>query len=93
MTKDQTLFRLAELKESLNSFLKPEVLSRLVDLSKTLGTDRNSFVQQFKFWAQKNGSDCRYAAMCKNFFLNDQADKVAEQIIWLFENWAKYYKK
>jgi hypothetical protein len=90
--KDINIIRLAELKESLNSFVKPEILKALVELSEALGTDKNSFVQQFKFWLQKNGEDCRYAAMCKQFFLKDQAAKTAEKINFLYHNWSKFYE-
>jgi len=90
--RNDTLLKLASLRDSLIQFAKPEVLKKILDLCEALGTDRNSFVKQFKFWAEKNGEDCRYAAMAKQFFLQDQAESVAKQINWLYHNWSKYYE-
>ena len=90
--RNDTLIKLASLKDSLTTLTKPQILKNLVDLAEALGTDRNSFVKQFKFWVEKNGSDCRYAAMAKQFFLDDQAESVAKQINWLYHNWSKHYE-
>jgi len=91
--RHDTLLKLASLRDSLTMIVKPDVLKHLVDLAQFLGTDRNSFVKQFKFWVEKNGEDCRYAAMAKQFFLQDQAESVAKQINWLYHNWSKHYEK
>ena len=91
--KDLSLIRLADLRESLKSFMNPKVLSKLGDLLESLGGDRKSFVQQYKFWIKKNGPDCRYASFAKQFFLDDHAENVAQYIIWLYRNWAIYYEK
>jgi len=91
--RNETLLKLAALRESLIEFAKPKVLSKLIDLAEALGTERNSFVKQFKFWSEKNGEDCRYAAMAKQFFLNDQAKTVAKEINWLYHSWSKHYEE
>ena len=90
--RNDTLLKLAFLRESLLKFTKPQVLKKIINLQEALGTDKNAFIQQFKFWIQKNGTDCRYAAMAKQFFLEDQATRVAEQINWLYHNWSKFYE-
>ena len=90
--RNDTLLKLASLRDSLTTLVKPDVLKHLVDLAQALGTDRNSFVKQFKFWVEKNGEDCRYAAMAKQFFLQDQAENVAKQINYLYHNWSKHYE-
>jgi hypothetical protein len=92
-SRNETLLRLAALRETLISFAQPQVLNKILDLCETLGTKRDSFLKQFKFWIEKNGSDCRYAAMAKNFFLEEEAKAVAKEIIWLYDNWAKFYKE
>jgi hypothetical protein len=43
-------------------------------------------------WSKKNGPDCRYATMAKNFFLQEQVTKVAEVINYLYHNWSKHYE-
>ena len=90
--RNDTLIRLAALRDSLTIITKPEILRNLVDLAQFLGTDHNSFVKQFKFWVEKNGNDCRYAAMAKEFFLKDQAKDVAKQINYLYHNFSKQYE-
>ena len=91
-TENVVLLRLAALRDSLITYANPEFLKKLLDLCEALGTDRNSFVKQFKFWLEKNGEDCRYAAMAKNFFLADQSEIVAKEINWLYHNWSKFYE-
>ena len=91
--KDETLLKLASLRESLINFAKPEVLKKLLDLCEALGTNRNSFVKQFEFWSRKNGPECRYSELAKEFFLRDQATSVAKEINWLYHNWSKHYEE
>ena len=91
--RDLTILKLANLRESLIKFAKPEVLKKIFDLCDALGTDRNSFVQQYKFWVNKNGKGCRYASLARTFFIEDQSEKVAKEIIWHYHNWAKHYEK
>lgn len=90
--RSQTLLKLASLRDTLITLTKPNILKKLIDLTEALGTDRNSFLKQFEFWTQKNGEDCRYAAMAKQFFLKEQAKSVAKEINWLYHNWSKYYE-
>lgn len=90
---EDILLILSNFKEDIQKFTDPEVLKKFLDLREGLGGDRNSFVSQYKFWLEKNGSDCRYAAMAKNFFLQEQAPKVAEAINWLYHNWSRFYEK
>ena len=90
---DKTLFKLAELKESLSGLMDPKLLSKLASLLEAFGDKNKTFVEQYKFWIERNGPDCRYAAMAKEFFLKENASNVAQEIIYLYENWAKHYKK
>ena len=92
-SRNFTLLKIAALRDTLLPFIKPEVLKRIVSLAEALGTDRNSFLKQFKFWVEKNGEDCRYAAMAKTFFLEDQANSVAKEINWLYHNWSRHYEE
>jgi hypothetical protein len=87
------LLVLAELRSDLKEFLKPEVLSRLVDLIESCGPE-NSMLERYQYFCEhsEDGPDCRYAAMAKKFFLEDRAKGVAEHINWLYENWARFYK-
>jgi len=91
--RNYTLLKIASLRDTLLPFVQPGVLKRIVSLAETLGTDRNSFITQFKFWIEKNGEDCRYAGMAKTFFLEDQAKHVAKEINWLYHNWARFYEE
>ena len=90
--RNVTLIRLAKLRDSLISFAKPEIIKGLFGLCDALGTDKNSFVQQFQFWLNKNGEDCRYLPKIRQFFMEDQAESVAKEINWLYHNWSKYYE-
>jgi hypothetical protein len=92
MTDEDILLVLSNFKEDINRFTDPEVLKKFLDFREALGGERNSFVTQYKYWIEKNGSDCRYAAMAKNFFLQEQAEKVAAAINWLYHNWSKFYE-
>lgn len=89
---EDMLIQLAKLRENLKVLMEPKLLSSLAGLLNTLGEDRSSFVKQYKFWIEKNGKDCRYAAMAKTFFEKDNADNVAKSIIDIYHNWAKYYE-
>jgi len=91
-SRNDSLLRLAALRENLLYFVDPKVLSKIVDLVEAMGTDRNTFLKQFQFWIKKNGPDCRYAAMAKTFFLEDQAEKIALEINWLYHNFGKHYE-
>jgi len=73
--------------------MDPEVLGKLADLLESMGGDRNTFVSQFRIWIDKNGPDCRYAAMAKKFFLEEQAETIAKEICDLYHNWARSYEK
>lgn len=88
---DRTLFKLAELKESLSALMDPKVLGMMASLLDSFGGKGKTSIEQYKFWIEKNGSNCRYAAIAKEFFLNDNASNVAKDIISLYDNWAKYY--
>jgi hypothetical protein len=91
--RNDTLYKLADLRESLKSFMKPKILSKLADLLEELGGDRKSHVKQYKLWIEKNGADCRYASFAKQFFLDDHAENVAQCINELYHNWSKLYEK
>lgn len=87
------LIELAKFRENLKSLMDPKVLGSLAGLLNALGIERSSFAAQYKFWIEKNGQDCRYAAMAKQFFEQNNAENVAKEIINLYHNWAKHYEK
>jgi len=90
---DETLIKLAELKESLSVLMDPNLLKQLASLLEAFGSEHGrSFAEQYKFWVEQNGGDCRYAAMAKEFFLKQNADNVAKEIISIYHNWAKHYE-
>lgn len=91
--RDRNLIILAELRDHLLGLMQPDVLKNLASLLEAMGGDKNAFVHQFRTWLENNGEDCRYAAMAKNFFLQDQAENVAEMICTLYHEWAKAYEK
>jgi hypothetical protein len=90
--QDNNLVRLGKLQESLKSLMNPELLSKLADLLEAMGNDKNSFLKQFNFWLEKKGKDCRYAEIAKQFFVEEQAEGIAKQIIKLYHDWARYYE-
>jgi hypothetical protein len=92
MIDEDILLFLSTFKSDIEQFTNPEVLKKFLDLREALGGDRKSFVDQYKFWIEKNGSDCRYAAMAKNFFLKEQANNVAKAINELYHSWSKFYE-
>ena len=92
MINNEILLRLSQFKKSLKSLMDPKILEKLVSLLEAFGDKSTTSVEQFEFWIQKNGDDCRYATIAKEIFLNDNASNVAKEIIYLYENWAKYYK-
>lgn len=93
MQNNEILIRLSKLKKSLNSLMNPDILKKLASLLDAFGPGNRSFVEQFEFWVEKNGSDCRYATMAKEFFLQENASGVAKEICYLYNNWAKFYEK
>lgn len=89
------LLVMGDLKKSLELITNPEILKKLIDLREALSADQEGnekkWIEQYKFWLEKNGADCRYAAMVKEFFLKEQAGAIAETINWLHDNWSKFY--
>jgi len=90
---DETICKLADLKMSLESLMDPKLLSKLASLLEAFGGRGRSFAEQYKFWVEKNGPDCRYAAMAKEFFLKENSENVAKVIIELYNDWAKHYER
>jgi hypothetical protein len=91
--KDPVLDQLGKLRDNLKMFMSPNILNKLVGLLEVLGNDRQSFVRQYNFWIDKNGKDCRYAQIAKDFFEKDQAESIAKSIISLYHSWAINYEK
>jgi len=92
--KDHILLNLAKLRENLNKMMKPEILQKFADFLSATGNEDHSMLERYKWFCEnsENGPDCKYAAMAKQFFLQDQADGAAKAIIWLYHNWAKSYE-
>jgi hypothetical protein len=89
---NKNLEQLAKLKEDLSILMDPNVLRKLASLLEAFGDKNKTFIDQYKFWVNKNGENCRYAALAKEFFLRNNSKNVAKAIICLYDNWAKYYK-
>lgn len=94
--KNDILIKLSHLRKSLRQIIQPEILNELAEfLEATGGKDNNaSLVEKYDWFCNnsKNGPDCRYAAMAKNLFLENEASKVAKAINWLYHNWSKNYE-
>jgi hypothetical protein len=90
--RNNNLVNLGKLRESLKLLMNPELLGKLADLLEAMGSDKNSFLKQFNFWLEKNGEDCRYAEIAKQFFIEEEAEGIAKQIITLYHDWARYYE-
>jgi len=88
----KTMTNLVSLRRNLKSLMKPDILQKLAELLETLGADDNSLLERYQFFVDKNGLDCRYASMSKQFFLNDHAQGCAQAINWLYHNWSKTYE-
>lgn len=87
----QVLKNLNLLRKDLETFLRPEILSKLVTFLDTVGSDESMLARYVWFSENsENGEQCRYAAMAKHFFLENKARDVATQIKWLYENWARF---
>lgn len=93
METNEILLKLSQFKKSLKLLMNPKVLKHLASLLEAFGPGQRSFVEQFEFWVEKNGKDCKYATLAKEFFLQDNAENVAKEIIYLYHNWAKHYEK
>lgn len=90
---DQSMLNLAVLRDNLNKLLDPEVLQKLVELSESLGTNESDYLERYRFFINKNGEECRYAHMAKEFFINDHGKSCAQAINNLYHNWSKFYEE
>jgi hypothetical protein len=95
MPKDENLIILSNLRNQLKELMQPENLTKLADFIENTSWGDGSLLDRYKWFCEngEKGSDCRYAAMAKNFFLVEQAEKVANIINYLYHNWSKTYKK
>ena len=87
-----TVSSITEKKDlSLQKMMSPEILAKFADFLESTGGD-NSLIERYEWFAKnsENGTDCRYARMAKDLFIAEHADKTAEAIKWLYENWAKH---
>jgi len=91
---DRTMMNLAVLRENLQKMMEPQVLTKFADLLESMNNETNSgsLLNRYKYFVEKNGTDCRYAMMAKEFFLNDNAESCAKAINWLYHNWSKNYE-
>ncbi|RLB98652.1 MAG: hypothetical protein DRH90_21610 [Deltaproteobacteria bacterium] len=94
MPVSEPLIKLANLRESLKSFLRPEILKELANFLQATGGD-SSFIARYKWFCENavDGPDCRYAALSKEFFLKDNAEQTAKAINWLYHAWSKFYEE
>jgi hypothetical protein len=88
------MLNLATLRENLRKMMNPEILREFANFLEATGSDDNSLLTRYKWFCEngENGANCRYAVLAKEFFLKDHARGAAQAIIWLYENWAKFYK-
>ena len=93
-TTDKTLLELSDLRKSLKKLIKPEVLNHIVDFLDNTGGDK-SMIERYDWFCHnsEHGGDCKYARIAKEIFLKDEAKSVAKTIIWLYNNWARFYKE
>ncbi len=84
------LIVLAKLKKSLQIFMNPKILNKFVDFLESTGGD-NSMLERYQWFAEngEDGKDCKYAKLSKEFFEKDHARAVAQNISWLYHNWAR----
>lgn len=91
-----TLTKLSDLRKSLRQLIQPEILNELANFLEATGGNTNSpsLVEKYDWFVHnsENGPDCRYAAMAKNIFLNDEAEETAKSINYLYHNWSKHYE-
>ena len=91
------LIKLSHLRKSLRQLIQPEILNELANFLEATGGDNNnpSLVEKYEWFCNnaENGPDCRYAAMAKNIFLANEADKTAKAINWLYYNWSRHYEE
>lgn len=94
MSQDDTLVNLANLRRNLKDLMNPEVLRHLANFLEKTQYGESSLMERYEWFCKnaENGPDCKYAMMAKTFFLRDQADDVAYEINWLYDNWSKNYK-
>jgi hypothetical protein len=95
MPQDDNLIRLSNLRKTLNSMMKPEILTAFTKFLEDTAWGDGSLIERYEWFCNngEKGPDCRYAAMAKNFFLQEQADNVAETINFLYHNWSKFYEE
>ena len=90
---DGTMMNLSVLRENLQKMMDPKVLAKFADLLDSMNNENGSYLDRYRYFANKNGSECRYATMAKEFFLKDNAEACAKAINWLYHNWSKFYEK
>lgn len=89
---DRTMLNLAALRTNLKVMMDPKILEKFAELLVALGDDSGDYLSRYEFFVRKNGRECRYAQMAKEFFLNDYGQSCADAINWLYHNWSKYYE-
>ena len=69
---DENLIRLSRLVKQLRDLMRPEVLSNLAKFIESVGDSETTLVEKYDWFCHnsENGSDCRYAKMSRNLFLN-----------------------
>ena len=92
---DNVMYKLAEFRDNLASLMDTQVLGKLAEfLTDTISEDVEA-LSKYKWMVENSvdGLDCKYAAVAKNFFLENCAENAAKTICWLYNNWAKMYDK
>lgn len=89
---DRTMLNLAALRTNLKQLMDPKVLQKLAELTEAMSSESGDYLERYEFFVRKNGIDCRYAQMAKEFFINDKGKDCANAINWLYHNWSKFYE-
>lgn len=92
---DNNLIKLSRLVKELRQLMKSEVLSELAKFLEVISDGQDtSLVEKYDWFCHnsENGSDCRYAKMSREIFLNQYAKKTADTVNWLYHNWSSKYE-
>jgi hypothetical protein len=92
-TDHASLMNLEALRQNLQKLMDPKVLDHFASLLEAMNNENGSLLERYQFFANKNGQDCRYAVMAKEFFEKDYASDCATAINWLYHNWSQEQEK
>jgi hypothetical protein len=89
------LVKLAQQRRVLLSLMQSDLLKHFANFLEATGGDKTgTMIERYEWFSTRDGGspDCDYAKAAKGFFMQDEATKVAKEIIWLYNNWAKEFE-